>query len=233
MSILSAAQSAIARLAGRRPSSVVSSTDEMEVEMTALAHEAAVDMAAGHDWQALIRQGTIIGTGDEAYALPDDYLRMVQGMGVSSPQSPGQSFTGVESLDQWTLIRARGLSITPGYWTLLGGQFNVYPALGEGSSAAFYYITKNLFRDENGTPKSEIEQDTDHFQLDERLLTLSLIWRWKQMKAMDYGEDLRLYEDALSQVQTADRGSRVIRRNSRHVPSNVRVGWPWPLGGET
>lgn len=221
----------MARLVGRRPAAVVSSIDEMEVEITALAQEAAEDIADANDWQALTRLASITGTGDEDYALPADYDRMIQGMGVSSPQWPNWFFRNAGTLDEWTVVKARGFDLTPGWWLILGGRFNLYPALSAGNSANFYYVTKNIFTDSNDGPKPRITADSDSFVLDERLLTLSIIWRWKQMKQMDYGEDMRLYEDALSQAMTRDKGSRVIRRNSSRMPVNVSLGWPWPLGG--
>lgn len=230
MTVLSAAQSAIARLLGRRPAAVVSSNEEINVEITALAQEAAVDIAKAHPWQALTRLATIIGTGSEDYPLPTDYDRMVQGMSVSSPSWPEWFFRDAGGLDQWTVIKSRGFDLTPGWWIILGNRFHVYPILNAGNDANFYYITKDIFTATNGAPKPEITADTDTFVLNERLLTLSLIWRWKAMKQMSYGEDLRLYEDALSQEMARDKGSKVIRDNASLNRGNFHIGWPWELG---
>lgn len=231
MSILTASQSAIARLVGRRPAAVVSSQEEMEVEITALAQEAAIDIAKANEWQALTQLATITGTGDESYALPADYSRMVQAMGVSSPSWPDWWFTQATSLDQWQEIKTRNFNLEPGWWMILGGQFQTLPVLSDGNVANFYYITKDVFTDANGNPKAEITRDDDQFRLDERLLTLALIWRWKQMKQMDYAEDMRSYEIALSQEMANDKGSRVIRNNSvPHKFKGAVPAWPWSLG---
>lgn len=230
MSILTAAQSAIARLEGRRPAAVVSSLDEMDVEITALAQEAAVDIMKAHDWQALTTLNTITGTGDAEYPLPPDYDRMVQAMGVSSPSWPDQWFSAASSLNDWSSITSRDFSMTPGWWIILGGQFRTHPALEAGSEARFYYISRNIFISDGGTPKSVIERDDDSFRLNERLLTLALIWRWKAMKAMDYTEDMRNYEIALSQEMARDKGSHVIRNNGRARFHGAVPAWPWELG---
>ena len=36
--------------------------------------------------------------------------------------------------------------------------------------------------------------DTDTTELNEELLTLSLIWRWNRAKGLDYAEDMRNFE---------------------------------------
>ena len=230
MTILTAAQSAMARLVGRRPAAVVSSTNEMEVEITSVAYEAAVDIAKSHDWQELTTLHTVTGTGDESYPMPADYDRMVQGMGVSSPSWPDWWYSQARSLDEWETIKVRDFSLEPGWWMLLGGRFHVLPALSVGNTARFYYISNDLFLAENGTPKSTITQDSDSFRLNERLLTLAIIWRWKQMKGFDYAEDMRSYEIALDQEQARDKGSRIRRENGSSRFHGAVPAWPWSLG---
>jgi len=230
MTILTAASSAMARLVGRRPAAVVSSTNEMEVELTSLAMEAAVDIAKSNDWQELTTLYTIVGTGAESYAMPADYDRMVQAMGVSSPSWPDWWFSQVSSLDEWQMIKTRGFNLEPGWWMLLGGMFQTLPMLTSGDTANFYYISNKIFLADNGTSKSEITQDSDKFRLDERLLTLALIWRWKALKGLDYAEDMRNYDIALDQAQARDKGSRVMRRNGSTSFRGTVPAWPWELG---
>lgn len=230
MTILTAAQGAMARLVGRRPAAVVSSTNEMEVEITSLAQEAAVEIAKSHDWQALTEQHTVNGTGDDSYPIPPDYDRMNMAVGVSSPSWPNWWFSHARSLDEWEQIKIRGINLEPGWWIILGGRFQTLPVIPAGGEARFFYLTKNIFTSDNQTPKDAITADTDSFRLDERLLTLAIIWRWLSLKRMDYSEELRTYEYALSQEQARDGGSRVMRSNgSVRFPGAVN-SWPWELG---
>lgn len=231
MTVLSAAQSAMARLVGRRPAAVVSSQNEMEVEITALAQEAAVDIMKGNDWQALTEFHTVTPDGtSSAYPFPTDYDRMIQASEIYDPETWCWGYRHILDYGEWLTHQAQGFVQSPGAWLIRGNQFHFSPTPPVGQTAVFPYISRNIFTSDNGTAKTEIENDTDSFVLDERLLTLSLVWRWKQMKGFDYAEDMRSYEMALSQAMTRDRGSRVIRRNSRHVPPNVRLGWPHELG---
>lgn len=58
--------------------------------------------------------------------------------------------------------------------------------------------------------KSTFTDDNDVFVLPERLLTLSLMWRWRQMKRMEYAEDLTNYEIALEKAAGTDKGARIL-----------------------
>lgn len=85
----------------------------------------------------------------------------------------------------------------------------------------------NIFVDDRGNTliafssflsKSAFTDDNDVFVLPERLLTLSLIWRWRQMKRMEYAEDLTNYEIALEKAAGTDKGARILvvgRQRSR------------------
>lgn len=75
--------------------------------------------------------------------------------------------------------------------------------------------------------KSAFTDDNDVFVLSERLLTLSLIWRWRAQKRMEYSEDLTNYETALATAVGTDKGARVIvvgKRRTRFDPSTVFPG---------
>jgi hypothetical protein len=63
--------------------------------------------------------------------------------------------------------------------------------------------------------KAAFTDDNDIFVLSERILTLSLIWRWRQMKRMEYAEDLTNYEIALATATGTDKGARVLVTQGR------------------
>lgn len=232
MTALSACQNAIARLVARRPVSVFSSDDEICVEIASLSNEAAVDIAKGHDWQALTKLHSITGDGEtESWPLPDDYDRMVNGTNVHSGTWVWQRYSNAGTLDNWLDLKSLLPAIPPGYWNILGGTVNFVPVVSIGDEAKFYYVSRQYARGEDGSAKFAFDRDDDSFVLDDRLLTLALIWRWKAMKGMDYQEDIRNYDIALSQAMARDGGSRVIRSGSTRFGPNTRLAWPWMLGG--
>lgn len=231
MSALSACQDAIARLVARRPSSVFASDDEIAVEIASLANEAATDIMKANDWQMLTKLSTFTGDSTtESWPLPSDYDRMVNGTDVHSGTWIWQRYSNT-GLDGWLQLKALLPAIPPGYWNILGGSMGFVPTIATGDLAQFYYISNEWGRSAGGTPKAAFDRDDDTFVLDDRLLTLALIWRWKSMKGMDYQEDMRNSDIALSQAMARDKGSRVIRSNSgRGRGLDTRIGWPWELG---
>ena len=57
------------------------------------------------------------------------------------------------------------------------------------------------------------------------MLELGLVWRFKQAKGLDYGEDMRTYGVALADAIASDRGGRRIVNTSR--PERVYQDRTW------
>lgn len=232
MTALSACQDAISRLVARRPASVFASADEICVEIASLANEAAADIATSADWQALTTLKIINGDGvTEEWSLPDDYDRMVLGTDIHSSTWTRMRYAPVGTLDNWLDLKTLTPAIPPGYWHIMGGKIAFVPVVSSGDDARFYYISNKWARSAGGTAKASFDRDDDTFALDERVLTLSLIWRWKAMKGMTYDEDIKSYDLALSQVMARDKGSSVIRKGWRGLSGlNTHLAWPGELG---
>ena len=207
MTVLSAIQSAAVRCIGTRPTSIFSAADQFAAEMADLVNEAAIDIAKAHDWQRLMKLHTISGDGTtEAFALPADYDRMpvVSNLYSTRSQLP---LARVRDLDQWLEFDVTPVVGYPGYWLLLSGQIQIKPPLNPAEDVKMYYLTRNIFAGD----KARADIDADEFLLPERLLTLALIWRWKAMKRLDYGEDMQNYSMALSEAAGKEKGSRILR----------------------
>lgn len=227
MTVLSAAQDATGYLVGRRLTALFSSTDQLAVEMAALSNEAASDIAKSTDWQRLTKLHTVTGDGtNEAFALPSDYDRMTLGTDVHSSTWFERRYVNAETLDRWLDLKILAPGIPPGYWIILDGEFHVLPIMASGDAANFFYQSNAIVKPATGANKAAFNTDSDSFVLDERLLKLALIWRWKALKRMDYQEDMRNYEIALEQEQTRDRGSRKVRSGWGGYGLSP-VGYPW------
>lgn len=232
MSALSACQDAIARLVARRPSSVFASDEEICVEIASLANEAATDIAKACDWQALTILNIISGDGvTGGWDLPSDYDRMVAGNDIHSGTWTYMRYANAATLDNWQDLNALIPAIPPGYWTILQNKIEFIPVISSGQDARFYYVSNQWARSAGGAPKASFDRDDDTFVLDDRLLTLALIWRWKAMKGLNYEEDIRNSDIALSQAMSRDRGARTIRKGSGRISGlNTHLAWPWSLG---
>jgi hypothetical protein len=224
-------QAAARRLMGQKPGTFFGSSGAFEQEIADLINDVARDIARHQDWQALVRIATVTGDGTTTdFALPDDYDRMLQNTEAQDLQSWFWGYGSFSDINTFLRFQAMGFTPFPGGWIIYGNRLRFSPAPGTGQTATYPYITNQWALAENTNPKSEFTADTDSFVLDEDLLTLGLIWRWRDNKGLPADGDIELYNSALSERGTKDRGSRIIRRNSRRGFPGTRAGWPWELG---
>lgn len=228
--ILPALQSAARRVAGVTPNIFFGSNNTLEGELCDLINEVARDVLASHDWQGLTKIHTITADGvAETFPKPDDYERMILVSDIQNTQSWFWGYYHAESINEFITLQDSGWVAFPGAWLLMQDVFTFTPApTGE---AKFPYVSKNYAVDAATlASKPEFNNDTDSFVLPLRLLTLGLVWRWREQKKLDFTGDQESYLKALSEECAKDKGSRVIRRSGRRYIRGTYPGWPWPLG---
>ncbi|QDP53769.1 MAG: hypothetical protein GOVbin7759_56 [Prokaryotic dsDNA virus sp.] len=231
MAILSAMQSAALRLVGKRPEVFFGASGQFEQEITDLANEVAQDVAQYRDWQALVKVATITGDGTTTeYNLPDDYGRMTQASTIQDLSSWFWGYEHVQDINSFLYLQETGFTATPGSWIIYGDRLRFAPAPDSAQNASYPYITKNYAVDFSTAPKSAFTQDNDTFLLPERLLTLGLVWRWRENKKLDATGDQEAFIKALDEYGSKDGGSSVLRWRSRRAFPGTRVAWPWTLG---
>lgn len=214
MTILTAIRAAVLRTTGVAVSNIYGNTAQIAVEMADLADEVAKDIMRAQDWRALTKVATITGTGAENYALPADFDRMILSAEVDDPATWFWGYEPFVNVNEWMRFRSGTFSlISPGGWIIIGGELQFYPA--PSGNAEYPYISNLVARSNADAEQSGFLADTDTFVLDERLLTLGLIWRWLSQKGLDYSEALATYETALAQAQARDKGARILRTPSR------------------
>lgn len=208
------------------PDAVFSSTDREHVELASLAQEMAERIANGHDWQKLSKPATITGDGStEAFDLPSDYDRMLVKSQVWSA-SLQTALSPISDLDKWLEIDIKSFNFVVNAWTIYAGQMHVKPALGPGVTAKYFYQSNLIVDPAAGADTTTFTADTDSFILDERLLKLGIIWRWKEQKGQPYDEWMADYEELKERLVVRDKGSRMIRVGSVRMPSDVTIAYP-------
>lgn len=211
MTFLSAAQKAAIRLVGRKPTTFFSSTKTFELEIVDLANEVAADIMQAHDWRLLTELNVVTGNGaDIGFSLPTDYDRMLLKGSVFRPDWSTWRYTPADDLDQWQDLLNGTAAVDPGFWIILQGELQFWPILPTGEIAQHYYISKNVVADENGAPKAEFTTDTDSLRLDESLLTLGLIWRWREQKRLDFSGDKENYDQEIEETSAREKGRRIF-----------------------
>ncbi len=227
MTILSVIQDACAQGLGLEvPDEVFASTDRSMIEMQRIANEMARRITDSYDWQDLCKIETITGDGSTtANDLPSDYRRMLKEAKVWS-SSLETSLSHIQSLDKWLELDVQSFDFVINAWTIYGGQMHIKPALASAVTAKYFYVRNTIVTASDASLKTTFTLDDDVFALNEDLLKLGIIWRWKEYKKLDYAEDLADYEELKERLIIADKGSKQIRVGRPRLPSNVSIAYP-------
>lgn len=237
MTVLQAMQSAAIRLVGNRPSVFFSSTEQFQQEIVDLVNEAATDIVKYNDWQSLVSVANLTGDGvitsfDIETSAPG-YDRMMLTAEVQDLNNWVWGYQHVPSLNDFLMVQARELGPYPGIWTIFDNKFQFYPPPPAGQLATFPYISKNYALGSDAVTKPAFTKDDDEFRIPggERLLTMWLVWRWRENKKMDSTGDQENFIKAIDELAAKDKGSRVYRFGSTRVPGRFYPAYPWTLGG--
>ncbi len=226
MTIRSVARDACKVIGLTVPDVLVGSTDRQYVELVMIAQEMAERIARGHEWQKLSRMHTLTGDGStEDFDLPSDYDRMLvkSQLWSSSLETP---LSPISDLDKWLGLDVQSFDFVVNAWTLYGGQVHIKPALASAVTAKFFYQSNLIVAPEAGNNKATFTADSDTFRLDEQLLKLGIIWRWKEAKGQSYAEWMTDFEDLKERLVTRDKGSRMIRMGRLRMPADVTLAYP-------
>jgi hypothetical protein len=232
MTLLSVVKDVCAAVGVAVPQSVFSGItgNRTMTEMLSLANEAAQTIAYDtRDWTRFKKTCTLVGDGIKTgFDLPVDYKRMTLTSNVWRSTSSLQPMMFVADADEWLNRRHYGWYSAWGEWTMMGGQIVIYPVLPAGQTAYFIYIHKNCVALASGGYSDAFLADGDSFALDERLLKLNMIWRWKSAKGAAYAEDMGTYGDALNSISGRDTPAPILvgRKTSSLI---VQSSYPYPV----
>jgi hypothetical protein len=208
VSLLTIVQTAALRFGLPLPSVAASSPDQNILQLVGFANEAGQEMAASFTWQNLTKESsfttvaaqlqgamTTLAGADFDYVLTETMWNRTQRRPVFGPKSPAE----------WQQIQAQFMQ---GPWQQYRiRQNNLYflPAPPAGQSVFFEWKSKNWATDSTGvTGKTVMTLDTDVALIDERVITLGVIWRYRQAKGLTYAEDFEKYNVALHDEMNRD-----------------------------
>lgn len=209
MALLDIAQRAASRLGLRQPQAVVGSQDLTAQILLELANEEGEELSKYHDWQALTVQKTFTTLAQvvQTNALPpDDYNRLTYNPEIWN-RSLNLRYRGPTKASRWQQLQAGVGSGQAGWWRIVGGQLNIYPAPTAGQTLAFEYVTQNWCESSNGTAQALFAADTDVSLLPEDVMILGVRWRFKSNRGFAYAEDMATYERAKEKAAARDRGT--------------------------
>lgn len=208
MSLLTICEAAADRIGLERPTQIVGSSVAQARHLLAAAQQEGKALARRHDWQRLIKEKTFTATATEEQsgALPDDFERMIPGSFWNRSQD--RRVAGPLSPQRWQLLKS-GLIVMPwDSYRIRGNSFLMNPTPIAGDSMAFEYVsTYWCGTSVDTTPTlAAFNVDSDQAFLDEELITLGVVWRFKKARGLEYAEDLQEYELQVSRAMGADGG---------------------------
>jgi len=191
------------------PNSAVGTTDLQILQIVAILNEEGIELASRYPWQALLRVGNYTTVATEIqgevetiapgldYIINDTIWNRSLRRPVFGPKTP----------QTWEQQKAFAINGPWSNYRIQNGNLSMYPVPTAGEECYFEYITTYWATDDTGvTGKSEFTQDTDLPVLSDELITLGAIWRWKNIKGLDYAEDFAKYERRLADMSARDGG---------------------------
>lgn len=156
------------------------------------------------------------GTADYAYALPDDFKRMVRDEAEGYELTGSRRFTvPINTNGAWTAIRASGAAGGQRLYRLYGDEdsgFKVQflPTLETGKQITFAYVSTEWCRKSDGTRQAVWADDNDVLALPRDITELGVIWRFKRKKGLPFADLQADYEVRMSRRMNDSRGIRSI-----------------------
>jgi len=194
VTLLTVAQGAADKIGLRRPSAVITSTDGEVQKLLRNINEEVADQVASAYWQQLRTEQTFTGIAGSVQTsiLPSDFNRMVPETFWN--RSTQVLITAAASAVEWQNLKAIGYLGVPKF-VIRGGSLYILPALAGGESLAFEYISNNFARAASGgAAQGSYQADGDTTVLDEPLITLGAIWRYKADEGLPYAADKVKYD---------------------------------------
>lgn len=227
-------QTACRRIGILAPNAAVTSTDQQIIQIVAICEEEGQELAARYSWQALQTEATFTTLAAElqgavstiapglGYILNDTIYNRTLQRPVYGPSSP----------QKWQADKASQLTGPWSSFRVKGDALYFYPAPEAGDSCYFEYASRNWVSTSAGSASDTWTNDADTPLLDDQLLTLGTIWRWKQAKGLDYAEDFAKYERRAADLMGRDAGKPTLRMDGSADdvrPFVVVPAGPWAI----
>jgi hypothetical protein len=227
MSILDVVKGAATVLGMDVPTQVYGATSREMTEMQELCNVMASEIVDAYDWQKLLILETFTGDGAKsAFDMPFDYSRMQKTSALWSSRWLWET-AHLTSPNDWIELQVTPIAAVNGYWIIFGDQFHQWPVMASGETVKFFYVSNEIVKAKDGSPRPAFVEDTDTFRLSERLLEYAIIYRWKQNKGLAYQQAFDDFEVMKLRLIDRDAGSKPVISGLPPVSWRGRkVAWP-------
>ena len=198
-------QSVAKRLNIPAPTAAFSSQDQSILQLVELCNEEGQLQANRYQWQVLQKEATFTTV---AAQIQSTLASITTGLDYIVNETIWnrtlrRPVYGPRTQQAWQQQKAIQLNGPFNSYRIINDVINFYPNPAAGQLCYFEYITKNWVTTATGT-SSTWTSDTDTPLLDDQLITLGLIWRWKAAKGLEYSEDYEKYESLIMNRMSRD-----------------------------
>ena len=210
MSLLTIIQGAAIKIGIDRPTSIIGSQAVEVMELVELANEEGSELVRRGDWQVLRKEllFTSIAGETQTGMVPSDYDHMVSGTVWN--RTKHRKIEGVVTPQTWQQIKSGNVGTVYDTLYMRGGDFLLSPVPAGGDVIAAEYVSKNFCQSSGGTKQNAWAADTDTGVLDERLMKLGIVVRYKMQKGLDFAADLAHYETQVTLALGMDKPTRKL-----------------------
>lgn len=230
MTIKTMVQDAADELNLPRPSVVMTSTDPQVRQLVRLAQNEGRSLAKRHAWTILIDEHTFVtvAAGSQTTSsIPTDLGWILPGTMFNRTENR-QVFGPIDSRD-WQRTQASLITQADPSFRILQGAVYISPTPSAGDTVAFEYVSNKWCQSSGGTAAAAWAADTDTGKLDEKVMTLGIVWRFRDAKGLPHATQLMAYEREVADAILRD-GTKP--RLSMGAVSYDRVPVP-PTFGDT
>lgn len=208
MTLLTIAKSVSVRVMAQNIISAAGNADPRILQIVELINEEGQELANRYTWQALTNEANFTTVATESQGLmatitgPDFAFMVNETMWNRSQRRP---VFGPKSDAEWQQLKAQFMQGPWIQYRIRGNQLMFLPVPAAGQSVYFEWVSNYWCTDTTGvTGKTAMTVDTDISKLDERLLVLGGIWRFKRANNLAYDEDYKKYSDAIDAAMARD-----------------------------
>ena len=195
MTLLSICQDAADTLGVTRPLTVIGNTDLQVRRLLAQAQREGAALRRRYRWQRCIREATFVTVATESQGaittIAPAFDSIIIGTAWNRTQ---QRPIGILTPEEWQFQKSAVVTGPYPNIRLRGNLLICSPVPAAGETWAFEYFSKYFCLSNASADLTTWTADTDTGLLDEELMTLGVIWRFKKSNGLDYAQDFEDYE---------------------------------------
>lgn len=208
MPLLDVVQAVAIKVGIGKPPAAAASIDNNVQQLVVFANEAGQEIASRYGWQELTKEATFTTVAVESQGVlttltgPDFDFILNDTMWDRTTRRP---VYGPKYPAEWQQIKAQLMQGPWWQYRIRGNRVLFIPPPPAGDAIFFEWVSK-YWVGVAATPTVGAQTgyviDTDVSLLDERLIRLDTLWRYKQAKRLEYAEDFDKAEAAIADAMT-------------------------------